>query len=178
MQAAATGAPPPALVEVAAAPEGQAQMKDDLFAGTEKFAHGASDVTDVNLGPDMLGMVGKGSGSLAHKMRFVFVRTYTYPRPGMYNVADVDAYRQKLQDGSWSCFVHTFESRTGESTDICNRPAPDHAGNEMVILTVEPKELTFIHLGGNISLSDLGSLGNLGNLGNIPTPPKPPAPAK
>ncbi len=34
---------------------GAPQGKDELFAGTERFAKGASDVTDVNLGPEMLG---------------------------------------------------------------------------------------------------------------------------
>ena len=43
------------------------QVKDDLFAGTEKFAQGASDVTEVNLDKSMLGMV-RGNSELAHKM--------------------------------------------------------------------------------------------------------------
>ena len=113
---------------------GDPQVKDDLFAGTEKFAKGASDVTDVNLGPDMLGMVsGKHGGDMAHKLNFMVVRTYEYPHEGMYSMADVDAYRQKLRSGNWNCFVHTYESKTGESTDICNRALPNGQGNEMVI---------------------------------------------
>lgn len=174
-----------AVVEVSGEPSGQAPVKDDIFAGTEKFAKGASDVTNVNLGPDMLGMVsGKKSGDLAHKMKFMLVRTYTYPRTGMYNMQEVDAYRQKLRDGSWNCFVHTYQSKTEESTDICNRPSPDHDGNEMVIMTVEPKELTFIHMSGNASLADLGTLGYMGSIGSQSThriplgPPPPPPPPK
>jgi hypothetical protein len=157
---------------------GDPQVKDDLFAGTEKFAAGASDVTDVNLGPDMLGMVsGKHGGDMAHKMNFMVVRTYEYPKPGMYNLADVDVYRQKLRAGNWNCFIHTHESKTGESTDICNRALPNGQGNEMVILTVEPKELTFIHMSGTGSLADLGKMGAMGGFGgNIPTPPEPPTP--
>jgi hypothetical protein len=157
---------------------GDPQVKDDLFAGTEKFAAGASDVTDVNLGPDMLGLVGgKHGGDVAHKLNFMVVRTYEYPKPGMYNMADVDAYRQKLRTGNWNCFIHTHDSKSGESTDICNRALPDGQGNEMVIMTVEPKELTFIHMSGKGSLADLGKLGALGGYGgNIPTPPEPPAP--
>jgi len=157
---------------------GDPQVKDDLFAGTEKFANGASDVTDVNLGPDMLGMVsGKHGGDMAHKLNFMVVKTYEYPKPGMYNMADVDAYRQKLKSGNWNCFIHTHESKTGESTDICNRPLPNGQGNEMVILTVEPKELTFIHMSGTGSLADLSKMGRMGGYeGNIPAPPAPPSP--
>jgi hypothetical protein len=167
---------------------GDPQVKDDLFAGTEKFAQGATNVTDVNLGPDMLGMVsGKHGGDVAHKLNFMVVRTYEYPRAGMYKLEDVDAYRQKLRTGNWNCFIHTHESETGESTDICNRALPNGEGSEMVILTVEPKELTFIHMSGKGSLADLGKLGALGNLGNIgalgnlggqtPEPPEPPSKA-
>jgi hypothetical protein len=160
---------------------GDPQVKDDLFEGTEKFAKGASDVTSVNLGPDMLGMVsGKHGGDMAHKLNFMVVRTYEYPRTGMYNPADLEVYRQKLRDGKWNCFIHTTESRTGESTDICNRPLPNGEGNEMVIMTVEPKELTFIHMSGKGSLADLGKMGRMGGMGgmSIPDPPDPPEPAE
>ena len=158
---------------------GDPQVKDDLFAGTEKFAAGASDVTDVNLGPDMLGMVsGKHGGDMARKLNFMVVRTYEYPKPGMYNMADVDAYRQKLKSGNWNCFIHTHESKSGESTDICNRPLPNGEGNEMVILTVEPQELTFIHMSGKGSLADLSKMGHMGGVvvPDVPDPPAPPAP--
>src|SRR6202789_1291362 len=169
---------------------GDPEGKDDLFVSTEKFAKGASVLTNVNLGPDMLGMVsGNHGGDVAHRLNFMVVRSYTYPRTGMYNVADVDAYREKLKSGNWNCFVHTYESESGESTDICNRALPNNEGNEMVILTVEPKELTFIHMSGKGSLADLGKLGALGHMhmGNLniqgpkpptpPAPPEPPAPA-
>jgi len=158
---------------------GDPQVKDDLFAGTEKFAAGASDVTDVNLGPDMLGMVsGKHGGDMAHKLNFMVVRTYEYPRPGMYKMEDVEVYRQKLRAGNWNCFIHTHESKSGESTDICNRALPNNEGNEMVILTVEPQELTFIHMSGKGSLADLSKMGRMGGMGGvvIPDPPDPPAP--
>jgi hypothetical protein len=165
-----------AMVQAEMVAVGDPQVKDELFAGTEKFAAGASNVTDVNLGPDMLGMVtGKHGGDLAHKMNFMVVRTYEYPRAGMYKMEDVDAYRQKLRTGNWNCFVHTYESKTGESTDICNRALPNGQGNEMVILTVEPKELTFIHMSGNASLADLGKLGKMKSMGGeMPERPEQP----
>jgi hypothetical protein len=42
-----------------------------------------------------------------------------------------------------------------ESTDICSRVGPDHEAREMVIISAEPQELTFIHMSGNMSLDDL-----------------------
>src|ERR1700689_313733 len=112
------------------------QVKDALFAGTEKFAVGASDVSEVNLDKNMLGMAGKGKDGLANKMDFIVVHSYTYDKPGMYKLEDVEAYRKKLTDGSWNCFIHTHDK--DESTDICQRTIPDNETHEMVIMTAEP----------------------------------------
>jgi hypothetical protein len=95
----------------------------------------------------------------------------------MYSEEDVKAYRKKLQDGTWSCSIHV-KDKDG-TTDICSRASPDHEGAEMVIMAAEPKELTFIHMSGNMSLEDLskmgGSMGGGNGLNRRPTTP--PAPA-
>lgn len=149
---------------VAAAPA-EKQVNDDLFAGTEKFAKWASDVTEVNLDPSMMGMIpgGKSGGpDLARKMRFMVIHTYTYDKPGMYSMEDVAAYQKKLVDGTWSCSIHVRD-KSG-STDICSRATSDHKGTEMVIIAAEPKELTFIHMSGQMSLDELSRMG--GSTGN------------
>jgi Domain of unknown function (DUF4252) len=154
------------------------QVKDDLFAGTEKFAAGATDVTEVNLDPKMMGMVhGGGAGDLARRMKFMVIHTYTYDKPGMYKIEDVEAYRKKLEDGTWNCAVHV-KDKSG-TTDICSRNSPGNEGSEMVILTAEPKELTFIHMSGSMSLDDLSRMG--GGMSRrvapvAPVPPTPPTP--
>jgi hypothetical protein len=147
-----------------------AQVKDDLFAGAEKFAQGASEVTEINLDPNTMSMIGRGSdvfmlsrdkdkdkdSSTAHKVNFIVIHSYKYDKPGMYNMDEFEAYSKKLTDGSWNCSIHV-RSKTG-STDICSRAAGDHESNEMVILTAEPRELTFIHMSGKMSLNELSSM--------------------
>ncbi len=119
-------------------------VKDDLFAGTEKFAKGASDVTEVTMDPDSLDLVGGPDAHRAHRMVLNVVRTYSYDKPGMYNPADVEEYRHKLESGDWHCSVHVRDLKSGESTDVCSkRRAPDMVEN--AIITVSPKSLTFIH---------------------------------
>jgi len=129
---------------MAAAGQTTAPVKDDLFAGTEIFAKGASDVTEVTMDPDTLGMVTGKDGKRAHSMVLNVVRTYEYDKPGMYRIEDVDAFRNKLNSGDWHCSIHTRSLKTGESTDVCNRRRTDDL-TETAIITVEPKELTFIH---------------------------------
>ena len=134
------------------------QVKDGLFEGTEKFAQGAKEVTEVNMDKNMLGMVPKGNSEMAGRMDFIVVHSYTYDKPGMYRLEDVDVFRKRLADGSWNCFVHTRDK--DGSTDICTRSGDHNDSNEMVIMTAEPLELTFIHLRGRVSMSDLGKMGS------------------
>jgi hypothetical protein len=162
------------------------QVKDDLFGDTDKFANGAAEVTEINLDPSTMGMVGKDKGKdgdLARKMKRMVIHTYKYDKPGMYRMEDLDAYRKKLEDGSWNCSIHV-RSKTG-STDICSRSSSDHATNEMVILTAEPQKLTFIHMSGNMSLDELDDMSGSANRldhrvrpphSMSPTPPTPPTP--
>ena len=115
-------------------------VKDELFAGTEKFARGASDIEEITMDHDSLAKV----GGQASGMMLNVVRTYTYPKPGMYNTADVDEFRNKLNTGDWHCSVHISHPLKGESTDVCERRRSDNM-HESAIITVEPKQLTFIH---------------------------------
>ena len=158
------------------------QVKDDLFAGTEKFAQGATDVTDVNLDKNMLGMLNKhkdkdGKDGVAKKMEFIIVHSYTYDKPGMYKMEDVEIFRKKLQDGSWSCMIHT-KDKDG-TTDICTKSSDNGETSDLVVMTAEAKELTFVHLRGHgISLEDLAQTGYMGHRDHTapPAPPATPAP--
>jgi hypothetical protein len=118
--------------------------KDDLFAGTEVFAKGASDITEITMDPDSLDMVGGPDRGRAHNMVLNVVRTYTYDKPGMYNMSDVDAIRNKLNSGDWHCSVHVRDLKNGTGSDVCAKRRTDGM-KETAIIEVEPKSLTFIH---------------------------------
>jgi hypothetical protein len=154
------------------------QVKDDFFAGAEKFAQGASEATEINLDPSTMGLVGMNhgrDGEEARKMKSMSIHTYKYEKPGMYRMEDVDAYRKKLDSGDWHCAIHV-RTTTG-STDICSRTDADQT-NEMVILTAEPQKLTFIHMSGKMSLDELnnmsGSATHFRPQTGLPNPPKEP----
>jgi hypothetical protein len=137
-----------AVMEPAPAAEGAqadaAGAKDDLFAGTEVFEKGASNVNEVTMDPDSLELVGGPNKGKAHNMILNVVRSYEFDKPGMYNMADVDKIRARLNTGDWHCSIHTRDLKTGESSDICQKRRTDGL-RETAIITVEPKELTFIH---------------------------------
>ncbi len=149
----------------AAGKDNNAALRDDLFAGTEKFAKGASQATEVNMDPESLDLVGGPDSSKAHRMLLNVVHTYTYDKPGMYNVAEVEEFRRKLEGGEWHCSLHSRDLKSGQTTDICSkRRAPDMV--ERAIITVAPTQLTFIHTirkangqGGSLGLDGLDTLG-------------------
>ena len=153
---------------------GPAQVKDDLFAGTERFAAGAKDSTEVNLDKNMLGLAGGMSGmnsDMMKKMDFVVVRSYEYASPGAYKLADVEAFRKRLEGNGWSHLVK--ERSEKESTDVCVKT--DHEGQmlELVVIDAEPQELNFVHLKGHMSMSDMMKMGQQYG---VPAPPEPPVP--
>ena len=133
--------------------------KDDLFAGTDIFAKGASNVTEITMDPDTLDLVGGKDGRKAHNMILNVVHTYTYDKPGMYRMEDVDAFRNKLNSGDWHCSVHTRDLKNGSSTDVCNKRRSDGLA-ESAIVTVEPKSLTFIHTIRKRGEDDHSEIGN------------------
>ncbi len=138
-------------------------VQDDLFAGTEKFAKGASEVNEISMDPDSLDMVNGKDSKRAHNMVLNVVRSYEYDKPGMYRIEDVEEFRRKLNTGDWHCSVHTRELKSGESTDICNKRRTDGLV-EQAIITMEPKELTFIHTiykAGSRSSMDLPDVGGI-----------------
>jgi hypothetical protein len=145
--------------------------KDDLFAGTEIFAKNATDVTEINMDSDSLAMVRGKDKDKAQNMMLNVVRTYEYDKPGMYNMSDVDKFRERLSTGDWRCTVHTRNMKTGESTDVCNKRRTDDL-YETAIITVEPKELTFIHMISHhapmIGMPGMGEMGMFpGTLGSL-----------
>jgi len=139
---------------------GAPQQKDELFAGTEKFAQGAKSTTEVNLDKNMLAMANKSGDKgnkpgtdLMKKMDFVIVREYQYEKPGQYNLAEIEKFRKRLDNSGWSHMVK--ERSATESTDVCIKTDNGGEFSELVVIEAEPTELTFVHLKGHMSLDEL-----------------------
>ena len=145
------------------------QVKDDLFAGADKFSHGAKSSTEVNLDRKMLAMAAKFAGSdsddkddkddakLVNKLEFVIVRSYEYDKPGQYSMADVEEFQRRLESGGWSHIVKTRSST--DSADVCVKTDDNGAFSELVVISAEPTELTFVHLKGHMSMDELTKAG-------------------
>lgn len=153
--------------------------QDALLAGTDEFAKGATETSEVNLDKNMLGLAatqagkGKGMADLMEKMDFVYVRSYTYAKPGEYKMADVEKITKRLSGGAWSHLVK--ERSATESTDVCVRTDEEGQLSELVVISAEPTELSFVHLKGHVSLGDLRKLGQFDQWDNAGAASGPPA---
>jgi hypothetical protein len=148
------------------------QEKDELFAGAEKFAAKAKTSSEVNLDSRMLGLASGDNSGLMKKLDFVIVRSYEYDKAGDYNMADVEPFTKRLESGGWSHLVK--ERSATESTDVCVRIDRENQISELVVIDAEPKELTFVHLKGHLSMKDLMKAGaSYGVPQGAPDPPAP-----
>ena len=102
---------------------------------------------------------GGDKGELAQKLDYIVVRDYEFARENEYNIDDLKPVFKKLDEGGWKHLVRSREER--EMTDICIRQDANGVTKEMVIISAEPKELSLIHLKGNVSLSDVKNFGSL-----------------
>jgi hypothetical protein len=153
----------------------------------EKLAAKASEVVDVTLDSQMLGLASRFLSNkepdeakvkeMTAKLKGIYVRAYEFDKEGAYSPADLDSIRNQLKGPGWQRMV-TVRSKEGDNADIFFRMENNNPVG-LVVLAAEPKALTVVNIVGPI---DLDSLSDLGGHFGVPkierTTPKKPAPAK
>ncbi len=137
----------------------------------EKLAQHAKETVDVTLDQSMLqlasGFLSKDDPDqvqvkqLVSKLKGIYVRSYEFAKEGEYSQSDADAVRSQLKQPGWSRIVGV-KSVDGEKTEIYVQKVGDHFGG-LVVLALEPKEFTVVHIDGPINPEDINKLsGHLG----------------
>lgn len=156
---------PAILQPVSAVSAGDAedpQVDDHLFDMIDKLGAKAKQSSEVNLDKNMLGLAarkGGDKGELAQKLDYIVVRNYEFAHDNEYNLDDLKPIFKRLDDGGWKHLVRTRQEK--EMTDICVRQDNEGVTKEMVIISAEPKEISLVHLKGNVSLADMKNFGGL-----------------
>ena len=147
----------------------------------DKLAAKAVESVDVSLPAAMLKLAGNYLSSkktdeaearkLVEGLKGIYVRSFEFAKPGEYSDADVESVRAQLKAPLWSRVVGVKSTHDGESAEVFLR----NENNQITGLTViaaEPKELTIVHIDGNIRPEDLGRLsGQFGIPKGILKPP-------
>jgi len=133
----------------------------------------ASDTVEVNLSEPMLRMaMGFLSDSDAKQadvkklvggLKGIFVRSFTFDKEGQYSTADVESLRAQLKSAGWQSLVDVHSSKTGGDNAGIYMRTDGQRMTGLVILAMEPKELTVVNIAGSIDPAQIQALsGTLG----------------
>jgi hypothetical protein len=142
------------------------QLEKDLAAR-------AANVTEVTLGKNMLDFAAKfmdnkdkdeaAARQLIEGLDGIYVRSYEFDKEGEYSMDQVEKLRLAFATPEWSPIVHTFERKSGETTDVLVKQVNGETRG-MFVLAAEPKELTIVLILGPIRMDQLGELRGLSGL--------------
>jgi len=153
----------------------RAQAQATVIPHLDEYAKNATSTTSVDLDKKMLGLAGafmNGHNSddssakrLASKLEAIHVHTFEYDTDWAFDRKSVDDTRKIFNEAGWSHIVSVHEKSKGESeedTDIYMHMVNGESQGLMII-TVEPRELNFVEIVGQLSVEDLHDLhGNFG----------------
>lgn len=146
-----------------AADPGRLQLPD--FSALSKKA---SQSVDISLDPSLLrlasGAVSYDNGNdsaavndLIKGIRGIYVRSYTFDRPGEYSKADVKEVQAQLLAPGWVPIVSTHDLKQGSHVDIYMLRDGDHTDG-VAIIAAQPRQLTIVNIVGSINLAKLARL--------------------
>jgi hypothetical protein len=132
----------------------------------DKLAAKASEKTDINLEGPTLQMAskflsGNAEGSakikqLVDGLKGIYVKSFEFEKEGQYSEADLAALRSQLRAPEWSNIVDVKEKHESSAIWLKTDGKQTHG---LVVLSAEPKELTFVQIIGVIDPSMLSELG-------------------
>ena len=152
----------PALAS--AADPGRLQLPD--FSALSKKA---TQSVDISLDPSLLQMassvIGNNSGDangaavndLIRGLKGIYVRSYTFDKPGEYSNADVRAIQAQLLAPDWQPIVSTHDLKQGNNVDIYVRRSGNRTDG-VAIVAAQPLQLTIVNIVGSIDLAKLAQL--------------------
>jgi len=151
----------PALAS--AADPGRLQLPD-FSALTKK----ATQSVDISLDPSLLRMASgvinsddNGNGAavngLIQGIRGIYVRSYTFDKPGEYSKDDVKAVQAQLLAPGWQPIVSTHDLKQGSNVDIYVLRSGNRTDG-IAIIAAQPLQLTIVNIVGSIDLAKLAQL--------------------
>ncbi len=133
----------------------------------DKLAARASDSVDINLDGALLKLATKFMSDddkdeakvkkMVAGLKGIYVKTFEFKKAGDYSPADVESFRAPLH-GEWQRIVGTHSNEEGETVEIYIKSEAKGIGG-LVIIAMEPKQLTLVNIVGAIDLDDLAELG-------------------
>jgi Domain of unknown function (DUF4252) len=146
-----------------AADPGRLQLPD--FTTLSKKA---TQSVDISLDPSLLHLASgvissdvNGNGAAVNGVirgiRGIYVRSYTFDKPGQYSKADVKAVEAQLLAPGWQPVVSTHDLKQGNNVDIYILRNGNRTDG-VAIIAADPRQLTIVNIVGSIDLAKLARL--------------------
>jgi hypothetical protein len=143
-----------------AADPGRLQLPD--FSALSKIA---TQQVNISLDPSLLrlasGVIDSGDASAVNSLiqgiRGIYVRSYTFDKPGRYSMAQVKALQAQLLAPGWQALVSTQDVKQGSNVDIYILRSGNRTDG-VAIIAAEPRQLTVVNIVGSIDLAKLAQL--------------------
>jgi Domain of unknown function (DUF4252) len=145
-----------------AADPGRLQLPD--FTALSKKA---AQSVDISLDPSLLhlasGVISSDAADSAavngviQGIRGIYVRSYTFDKPGEYSKDDVKSVEAQLLAPGWQPIVSTHDLKKGDNVDIYVLRNGNRTDG-LAIIAADPRELTIVNIVGSIDLAKLAHL--------------------
>lgn len=146
-----------------AADPGRLQLPD--FTALSKKAVQS---VDISLDPSLLRLASgvissdaSGNGAAVNGViqgiRGIYVRSYTFDKPGEYSKADVKSVEAQLLAPGWQPVVSTHDLKQGNNVDIYMLRNGNRTDG-LAIIAADPRQLTIVNIVGSIDLAKLAQL--------------------
>jgi hypothetical protein len=137
-------------------------------ADVQKLSAKAKETVEVNMEGPMLRWAAKflnaedqderEAAKLVANLKGIYVRSFEFSKEGEYSAADVESLRAQVRTPGWTKVVGVRSETDGDNVDVFFKLENDKMAG-IVIISAEPKELTFVSIVGPIDVDQLAELG-------------------
>jgi hypothetical protein len=137
-------------------------------ADVQKLSAKAKETVEVNMEGPMLRWAAKflnaedsderQAAKLVANLKGIYVRSFEFSKEGEYSAADVESLRAQVRTPGWNKVVGVRSATDGDNVDVFFKLEEDKMAG-IVIISAEPKELTFVSIVGPIDVDQLADLG-------------------
>ena len=134
----------------------------------DRLAAKATEVVDVTLDSSMLQLAsrflsGKDADTVKIRktvsgLKGIYVKSFQFEKTGEYLDSDIEAFRAQFRAPGWSRIVGVRSHKNGDNADVFIKSDGNRISG-LTIISAEPKELTIVHIEGDIDPEQLSDLG-------------------
>jgi hypothetical protein len=150
-----------------------AQQGFDLKS-LDRLGANAKNATNVTLDRNMLKLAANFLGNdddsksiraLVRNLDSIYVRIFSFDKPGQYNEADLGPFRAYLAAPKWNRIVESKSTR--DASEVFVLPLPNNQLGGVAIISLEATEVTVVYINGIMNPADVGKLSGTLGIPNI-----------